>query len=80
MITQQKAEALAQAVMQDYVKACQCDTHEDVANALMKLASMCGLGMCAVVGQPEAVARLQGTTDYIARTQAGRNWKKETVQ
>jgi len=41
---------------------------------------MCGLGMCATVGQAEAVARLQGTTDYIAKTQAGKNWKKDTVQ
>ena len=80
MITPQKAETLAQAMMQDYVKACDCQSVDDVANALMKLASMCGLGMCAVVGQPEAVARLQGTTDYIARTQAGKNWKRETVQ
>lgn len=80
MITQQKAEELAQTLMQDYVKACKCNTPDDVANVLMKLASMCGLGMCAVVGQPEAVARLQGTTDYIAKTQAGKNWKKETVQ
>lgn len=80
MIKQQKAEALAKAMMQDYVNACECQSAEDVANVLMKLTSMCGLGMCAVVGQPEAVARLQGTTDYIARTQAGKNWNREVVQ
>jgi hypothetical protein len=45
----------------------------------MKLASMCGLGMCATVGQEEAVARLQGTTDHIAKTQAGKNWHCERV-
>ena len=45
----------------------------------MKLASMCGLGMCATVGQEEAVARLQGTTDYIAATQEGKNWKSEAI-
>lgn len=80
MISPKAAEDLAQQVMQDYVKACGCDTTQDVANVLMKLASMCGLGMCATVGQVEAVSRLQGTTDYIANTQAGKNWKKETVQ
>lgn len=80
MLNPKQAEQLAQQAIQDYVKQCGCDTHEDVANVLMKLASMCGLGMCAVVGQPDAVARLQGTTDYIARTQAGKNWTKEALQ
>jgi hypothetical protein len=80
MITAKQAEVLAQEAMQDYVNKCGCDNEQDVANALMKLASMCGLGMCAVVGQAEAVSRLQGTTDYIANAQAGQNWKKETVQ
>lgn len=80
MISAQQAEQLAQEAMQAYVNKCGCDNEQDVANVLMKLASMCGLGMCAVVGQPEAVSRLQGTTDYIAKAQAGANWKKETVQ
>lgn len=77
MITPQEAEALAQKTMQDYVNACKCDSAQDVANALMKLVSMCGLGMCAVVGQPEAVDRLEGTAAYIAKTQEGRNWRSE---
>jgi hypothetical protein len=80
VITPKEAEALATKTVQDYVNACGCGNKQDVANALMKLASMCGLGMCAVVGQPEAVSRLQGTTNYIAKTQAGKNWKQETVQ
>ena len=80
MITPQQAENLAHKTVEDYVNACGCKSHEDVANVLMKLVSMCGLGMCATVGQAEAVARLQGTTDYIAKTQAGKNWKKDTVQ
>ena len=79
MITSKEAEKLAHTVIQDYVNACQCNTLEDVGNALMKLASMCGLGMCATVGQQEAVARLQGTTDYIAATQEGKNWKSEAI-
>lgn len=77
MLTPKLAEALAQQTMQRYVNQCKGDTPEDVANVLMKLVSMCGLGMCAVVGQPEAVARLQGTTDYIRETQEGVNWKAE---
>lgn len=79
MITPKQAEALAQKTMQDYVNACKCDTPQDVANALMKLVSMCGLGMCATVGQPEAVERLESTAAYIAKTQAGKNWRSERV-
>lgn len=79
MISPIDAEELAQKTMQDYVHLCQCGNVNDVANALMKLVSMCGLGMCATVGQEEAVSRLQGTTDYIAKTQAGINWKSGTV-
>ncbi len=79
-LTPQQVEALAQQAMQDYVKACGCETTEDVANVLMKLVSMCGLGMCATVGQPEAVARLQGTTDYITKAQQGKHWKMERMQ
>lgn len=77
MITPQEAEALAQQAMQRYVADCKCETPQDVGNALMKLVSMCGLGMCATIGQEEAVARLQGTSEYISTTQAGRNWKCE---
>jgi len=77
MITSRAAEVLAQTAMQSYVNQCKCETAEDVANVLMKLVSMCGLGMCAVVGKEESVARLQGTTDYIAKTQENVNWKAE---
>lgn len=77
MITPREAEALAQKAMQDYVNACKCDTVQDVGNALMKLVSMCGLGMCATVGQAEAVQRLEGTSAYIAKTQDGKNWRSE---
>lgn len=77
MVTAQEAEALAQDAMQKYISACGCDSQQDVGNALMKLGSMCGLGMCAVVGQSEAVARLEGTAAYIAKTQEGKNWRSE---
>ena len=80
MITAQQAEHLANKTIEDYVNACGCRNEQDVANVLMKLASMCGLGMCAVVGQPEAASRMQGTADYIGAALAGQNWKRETVQ
>lgn len=77
MLTALEAEALAQDTMVKYVAACGCDTPQDVGNVLMKLVSMCGLGMCATVGQTEAVARIEGTALYIAQTQEGRNWRSE---
>jgi hypothetical protein len=77
MLKPQQAELLANTLVQQYVNKCDCQTPEDVANALMKLASMCGLAMCAVVGRDESVARLQGTADYISSTEAGRNWRVE---
>lgn len=80
MITQQEAEALAQSTIQDYVAKCGGDSAEDVANVLMKLASMCGLGMCATVGHNEAVARLEGTAAYIAKSQEGVNWTMERAR
>ena len=66
MITPKEAERLANQTITDYVNACACDSNENVANVLMKLASMCGLAMCATVGQEEAVARMIGTANYIA--------------
>ena len=79
MITPKEAEKLAQQTMQDYVAQCKCNSNEDVANVLMKLVSMCGLGMCAVSGQEDAVSRLQGTTNYIATTQEGKHWVPQPV-
>lgn len=79
MITPDQAEELAKKAMQDYVNKCGCNTVEDVGNVLMKLVSMCGLGMCAVGGKADAVARLQGTTDYISKTQEGVNWKSQAL-
>lgn len=76
MITQEEAEALARQHMTDYVNSCNCQTEEDVANVLMKLVSVCGIGMCAVVGNADAVARMQGTTNFVEKSMVGRSYKK----
>lgn len=80
MITPKESEVLAHQTIQDYVNKCGCDTEQDVANVLMKLASMCGLGICAVVGREEAASRMQGTADHIAKSQQGVHWKQERMQ
>lgn len=79
MITPKEAEVMAHQTVEDYVNKCGCMNTEDVANVLMKLASLCGLAMCAVVGRDEAVDRLQGTTNYIAKAQAGKHWNAGMV-
>ena len=77
MITPEEAEVIAGKMMQDYVTSCKCNTVHDVANALMMLVSVCSQGMCAAVGQPETVKRLEIAAAYIAKTQEGRNWSSD---
>ena len=80
MLTPKKAEQLASKILEDYVNACECKDEQDVANVLMKLVSLCGLAMCAVVGQKEAIERMQGTTNYISRKENSASWDKTVVQ
>lgn len=80
MITPKEAEDLAHKAVEQYVNECHCDNMQDVANVVMKLASMCGLVMCATVGQDEAVSRLQGTTDHIAKPENSGKWNKDGIQ
>lgn len=77
MITSKDAETLARQHMQEYVNACNCQPPEDVANVLMKLVSVCGIGMCAVVGNTDAVARLNGTANFVQNSMVGVSWRKE---
>lgn len=79
MITPKEAGVLAHQTLEDFVNKCGCKDTQDVANVMMKLVSMCGLGMCAAVGRDEAVDRLQQTTDYIAKAQAGKHWTIQKV-
>jgi len=80
MITPDEAEALATTAMQQYINACHCDSREDIANVLMKLVSVCGIGMSAVVGRDDAADRLIGTANYIVKTQPIAPWKRGPVQ
>ncbi|WP_342617172.1 hypothetical protein [Rhodoferax sp. GW822-FHT02A01] len=80
MITPDAAEVLANATIAQYVNSCDCETPEDIANVLMKLASMCGLGMSAVAGRDEAVQRLLGTAQWVQKTQQVMPWAKGFVQ
>lgn len=79
MITEREAEVLAKKLVSEYLNACKLDTQEQAADPLMKLASVCGVMMCATVGQKEAVARLEGTAAFIARPENAGPWTKATV-
>ena len=74
MITPSEADVLAEKAVNEYLSACGPQTREDAGNALMKLASMCGLCMCAIVGNEDAVDRLNGTVKRISRAQEGVDW------
>lgn len=80
MITPSDAEILATKTIEAYINECQCGSEKDIANVLMKLASMCGLAMCAVVGQEDAVNRMQGTTNRIAAPENAAKWNRDVVQ
>ena len=80
MITSSEAEKLAKQKMEEYVNACGCDAVEDAGNALSKMVCMCGLAMCATVGQDEAVSRLEEIAAYVAETQTGKHWSIERSQ
>lgn len=77
MVTSQEAEQLAQKCIQDYLNACGLITVEDAGNALMKLCSVAGVMMVATVGRADAVARLEGTASYIAKSMGGTRLKKQ---
>lgn len=80
MISPDQAEVMAGAIITQYVNDCGCATQEDVANVLMKLASMCGLGMSAVVGREDAVQRLLGTAQWVQKTQQVMPWAMRPIQ
>lgn len=80
MITPDEAEALATTAMQEYIIACECNSREDIANVLMKLVSVCAVGMAAAVGRDEAADRLIGTANFIATTMQAKPWTMEKMQ
>lgn len=63
--TPAEAEEHAKDAVRAYLEACGMVTREQVGDALMKLASVVGLMMAATEGKAVAVARLQGTTQFV---------------
>ena len=67
MIKSKQAEVLACETVKTYLKSCDCKTPQEVANVLMMLTSVCGLCTLQHVGKDEAVARLRGTANFVAK-------------
>lgn len=72
MITPEEAQKRAQQLVEQYVADAGPEDMHDAANLLMKLASVVGLTLVQAAGHKEAVARMQGTVDYITRFPNGR--------
>ena len=67
MIKSKEAEVLACGTVKTYLTSCDCKTPQDIANVLMMLTSVCGLCTLQHVGKDEAVARLRGTANFVAK-------------
>lgn len=80
MITPNEADALAHSTIENYMACCHCRTPQDMANVLMKLASMSGLAMMAVVGKEAAIDRLTVTTNHLRTVpESASSWTREEV-
>ncbi len=71
MISPNEAEMIANKLIENYLVQCEPGTAEDIANALTKLCSIAGIGICASAGYDDGGARLRGILDYIKMCEAG---------
>lgn len=72
-------EEQAIMVARQLVSYAECATEQDKANVLMKLVSVCGVEMCRTVGFFETIARLRGTTEFIAKLPARAGLKADVT-
>ena len=66
--TQAEAEKLAEKAVSEYLNACRMMDATNLANYLMKLASVTGCVMANAVGADEAFDRLLGTAQFVLKT------------
>ena len=65
--TPAEAEELAKKAVGDYLTACRMTDAANLANYLMKLASVTGVMMANAEGSSMAAARLMGTAQFVAQ-------------
>ena len=68
MVTPDQAEELAKTAVSQYLTACGMESRDDIANALMKLASVTGIVMACAEGRELAAQRLEGTVAFVRKS------------
>lgn len=66
--TPSEAEDLAKKAVGDYLTACRMQDGENIANYLMKLASVAGVLMSCAEGSESAAQRLEGTAAFLRKS------------
>jgi len=66
--TPDEAERIAVKAVGDYLTACRMTDQAQIGNYLMKLCSVACVTMAQAEGSAEAVARLQGTAEFVRRS------------
>lgn len=68
--TEQQAQALAVAAIEEYVRNCQCDTPEDVAKVMMKMAGTAERALQGIVGTPQTIWLLEKCIEDMKKNPA----------
>ena len=66
MITSSLAQIKAVKLISEYIIQCECETAEEIGNALMKLMGVTGGALINTEGQFIAVARTQAVVNHMA--------------
>ena len=67
-LTPDEAEKLSVKIVEQYLNDCRIADRSQIGNYLMKLCSVAGVLMAQAEGSADAVARLQGTAEFVRRT------------
>jgi hypothetical protein len=67
-LTPNEAEKLAAKIVSQYLNDCHISDRSQIGNYLMKLVSVAGVVMAQAEGSADAVARLQGTAEFVRKT------------
>lgn len=68
MIAEEAAGPFAAKVVRNYVEACECETKQDFANALIAMLGVCAGGIAQVKGTDECCAKLLELIDDIKKS------------
>lgn len=75
-----EAEAMARIAVTEYVNACSPTDRSQIADYLMKLASVSAVIMAQAEGSEKAARRLEATAAWVRKTMPAQPARLETVQ